>query len=364
MENPIIKVLSSQELSTTGFWKKLFGIDKRNCFLKKFQKLISERSIAEISKEDINALYKECSMGFFAKNVLLLLKLTDLMEEVILETAKNFSFRYFGEEICHLLKIFELPYQTGQLKKARKKAFEILVKKAVEDRKFSDGEKEELAKASEYLMLNKEEVEKIYSQVVLSVVNNYINEAIKKGVWSPKDEEILLSFCKEFNILIDLDEKSKKLLERLRLAWEIERGNYPEYKVDINLRKEEICHFYEKATRLEYRKEVRRSSSRAYVSFRVMKGVYLTQGFGGHTYSTEVLKEVDQGTVYLTNKRILFQGRKRNISIPFSKILTFEPQKTGVIIHKDSGKPIHLEFENSDIFNLLLSKFLENGQEN
>ena len=365
-KDPITKILSSKRFPATGGWKRFFGVDKKNCFLRKFQSLISKKNITEISKEDIDALYKECHIGFLAKKILLPLELVDLMEEAILETAKSFSFRYFGKGIHHLLRIFELPYRTGQLKKAREKAFEILVEKAVEDRKFSDEEKEELRKASLYLMLDRKEKQKIYSKAVLKAVNNYINEAIRKGVWSPKDEEILLSFCKEFNVLIDLDEKTKRILDRLMTAWKIEKGDLPEYEVDINLKKGEVCHFYKKATRFEYKKKVKRSGGRTHFTFRVMKGVYLTQGFGGHTYSEEVLEEVDQGIIYLTNKRILFQGDRKNINIPLSKILTFEPQQTGTIIHKDSGKPIYFEFENSDVFNLLLSKLLENeqGQEN
>ncbi|MFA6602006.1 MAG: hypothetical protein WCT02_04080 [Candidatus Paceibacterota bacterium] len=59
------------------------------------------------------------------------------------------------------------------------------------------------------------------------------------------------------------------------------------------------------------------------IGFRVMKGVYVGS-YAGQSESTKEWRAIDQGTVTLTNKRILFKGNKENRTIPISKILSID----------------------------------------
>ena len=54
--------------------------------------------------------------------------------------------------------------------------------------------------------------------------------------------------------------------------------------------------------------------------------------------TTEELKQIDTGTLYITNKRLLFNGSVRNVSVTFKKILQFTLYKDGLRIEKDSGR--------------------------
>lgn len=59
------------------------------------------------------------------------------------------------------------------------------------------------------------------------------------------------------------------------------------------------------------------------IGFRVMKGVYVGS-YAGQSESTKEWRAIDQGTVTLTNKRILFKGIKENRTISISKILSID----------------------------------------
>jgi hypothetical protein len=73
-------------------------------------------------------------------------------------------------------------------------------------------------------------------------------------------------------------------------------------------------------------------------SFRVAKGVYFRVGaFGAQSQSHEELKEVDQGLLTLTNKRLLFTGAKRTSEYNLAKIISIEPYKDGIAV-RTSGR--------------------------
>lgn len=69
-------------------------------------------------------------------------------------------------------------------------------------------------------------------------------------------------------------------------------------------------------------------------SFRVAKGVSLRVG-GFRAQSHEEIKNIDSGTLTLTNKRIVFSGTKRNTNIPLRKIISLEPYNDAIAIRRE-----------------------------
>jgi hypothetical protein len=73
-------------------------------------------------------------------------------------------------------------------------------------------------------------------------------------------------------------------------------------------------------------------------SFRIAKGVSFRVGaFGAQSESHDELKQVDRGTLTLTNKRLIFTGEKRSSEINLSKIISIEPYSDGIAL-KTSGR--------------------------
>jgi len=70
-------------------------------------------------------------------------------------------------------------------------------------------------------------------------------------------------------------------------------------------------------------------------SVRVAKGVYFRVG-GFRAESHEELRNIDQGTLTLTNKRLVFSGTKRTINIDLRKILSVEPYSDSIALRRES----------------------------
>ncbi len=71
-------------------------------------------------------------------------------------------------------------------------------------------------------------------------------------------------------------------------------------------------------------------------SFRVAKGVYFrVGGFSARSESQEELRKIDQGTLALTDKRLVFSGAKRTINIDLRKIVSVEPYSDGIAIRRE-----------------------------
>ncbi len=76
-------------------------------------------------------------------------------------------------------------------------------------------------------------------------------------------------------------------------------------------------------------------------SFRVAKGVYFRLGaFNAQSESHEEIRTIDSGTLTLTNKRLIFSGNKRTVSMDIRKILSVHPYRDAVAIRKEGREKI------------------------
>lgn len=72
-------------------------------------------------------------------------------------------------------------------------------------------------------------------------------------------------------------------------------------------------------------------------TFRVAKGVsFRLGGVSARSESHEELRNIDKGTLVLTNKRLIFIGSKRTTNIALNKIIALEPYKDGVASQREN----------------------------
>lgn len=68
-------------------------------------------------------------------------------------------------------------------------------------------------------------------------------------------------------------------------------------------------------------------------SIRIAKGVRISTG-GFQAESREELRQIDQGTLTLTNKRFVFTGGKRTISVGLAQIVSVEGYRHGIALNR------------------------------
>jgi len=74
-----------------------------------------------------------------------------------------------------------------------------------------------------------------------------------------------------------------------------------------------------------------------------MKGVRWRVGsFAPTRVTRDELALIDAGTLYITNKRVIFQGGKKNSAIRLVALIAFQPYSDGLVLEKASGRSPHL----------------------
>ena len=273
-----------------------------------------------------------------------------------------------ADAIAHLQALFGISDQVhNQIHQAVcKKVYEASVKEVLSDAHLSGQEKAFLEKIGKDLELPEEMKKRIYEQEAASLVRAKVNATIEDGMLSPEEEDELNTIASSLGASISHDEASQAVLRRYRLMWRIKSGEMPTVHVDINLQRGEVCYFYQVAEWHETRK-VRTGVTYAGPSMRIKiaKGLYWNMGhIRGSASTADVMQMVDAGVVYLTNKRILFCGARKNLSIKLGKILDFTPYSDGVCIQKDAGKNPLLKFSDGvDIFCAMLARAISDDNE-
>lgn len=107
--------------------------------------------------------------------------------------------------------------------------------------------------------------------------------------------------------------------------------------------------FLEEKTTFAEPRAVRKNTGSG-MGFRLMKGVYLG-GYSGKSESNQEWKAIDQGTVTITNKRIIFRGSKENKTITISKVISVNSTLDSIeLTIEDKNKLVSFAVENPYIW--------------
>lgn len=357
-----INIFRQKTLSKTSFFQKLFKqIPEENAVIE-LNNLLATKPLLRIHPKDIEEIEKKYLVNLgktFKPNLeeFYAVYLNHCLADKVLSEEEL-------KELNHLKQIFNLEDKT--IDKLHVKIGENIYKKsfteAVSDGRLTISEKEFLSKLEQTLRLPKDLADKISTEAKHTYIQNYVTKIISDERLSPTEEQELQIIAGSLNVNIRFDDKTKEQLRKLKLYWALENLDLPVIQAGIAIQKSEYCHL--KITNVswyELRSVRQRSSSRGYSSrIKIAKGFYLRAGSSrSQTYSTDTMKLIDRGTLYLTNKRIIFTGTKKNSNIRIDKILNYTPYTDGVEIGKETGiSPTLKMTENADIFCMMLERLL------
>lgn len=121
----------------------------------------------------------------------------------------------------------------------------------------------------------------------------------------------------------------------------------PQVGVGVNLGPGEVCHWTGRASWYEFRKITKRIDYHGVtVSVPIAKGIRYRMGSIAPSAAREDrLVPIDDGVIYVTSKRLFFDGNKQNTSIPWRNLPGIQLFQGGLILDKSSGKDAHLMIE-------------------
>jgi hypothetical protein len=253
------------------------------------------------------------------------------------------------------------PETSEVLNKVATEVYKKAVNEVLADGSITEEERAFLARLESQLTIPADASQRIYDEIRKQVFQSKVDAITSDQRISPEEQAELELLAKNLNISVTMDETTRSLLDKYRLFWFIENVKPPELRVDINLQMGEVCHFNTPCSWSEFRKaRVSYGYSGPTMRVKIAQGIYWRAGnLAVRPVSQDELTLIETGTLYLTNKRLVFIGARKSTSIRLPKILDFEAYSDGVFIKKDSGKSPFLGFaENIDVFCVILGRVL------
>jgi hypothetical protein len=221
-------------------------------------------------------------------------------------------------------------------------------KKAVEevlrDGRLSPSERKALERFAADLRLSETAQRAIMEPAARAALVRAADQVAADERLSPDEDRALVLLSQELGVPLEFDARRRRQLERMALFWSIENGQAPVYDVPITLQKGERCHYVSGADWYELRtKTVRVNYSGFSTSIRICKGVrYRVGTITPQRVTRDELTFIDRGTVYFTNKRVIFDGQKKNSTIRHTALIGFQTYADGLVLEKATGKSPHL----------------------
>jgi hypothetical protein len=157
--------------------------------------------------------------------------------------------------------------------------------------------------------------------------------------YAEDEEAYVTGLAKSLGITIAHDSATAANLARFRLLAQIDAGNLPSVPVSILLKRAEVCHFAGTAAYHRIKTVTKRIDyGGPTASIGLMKGVRWRLGsITVQRVTTDLMTQLDTGTLYLTSARLLFDGAKKNTTLPLRTITNFTVFKDGLKVEKETG---------------------------
>lgn len=363
-EKQIMKIFNLKSLQKPSFFQRLFKSQPSENAIIEVNNLLAknEPDIKQISVDDVieisDRYNTDLRRKFKARRIELF---TDYLHYCLSDS--RLTDREM-EQLYHLRDVLMLSEVDVNevIEQESAKVYAKHVRAAVSDGELAEVEKQNLERLKNELLLSKEVANEIYSKSASEILQRFVDGAISDERISPDEERQLNQIARNLGIDLQMDEKSRAVLDRYKLYWQIENGDLPTINPDINIQKSEQLYFTTFVHWLEERKVVkRRNYAGPTARIKLAKGVYYRLGsLRTNNMSNDEWRRIDSGRIYLTNKRLIFMGAKGNKTIRLNSILAINPFSNGVDIQKERGKSPFLEFSNDvDIFSMIMTRLMD-----
>jgi hypothetical protein len=226
-------------------------------------------------------------------------------------------------------------------------AYGRAVERVLADGQVSDEEWAGLESLKSAIALPDGVHEAIFGEKAKNTYQKALSEVIADRRVSPIEQKHLAALAKSLHIDVTLDGELQAKLDAFASYWRVENGDIPTIDVPINLQKGERAYWKGQVEWHELRTRTTRIGySGPTLSIPIVKGLRWRVGsFAPHRMTREELTRIDSGILYVTSKRIIFDGSLKNNSLRYSSILSFQVFSDGIAVDKASGRSPYFLFQ-------------------
>jgi hypothetical protein len=221
----------------------------------------------------------------------------------------------------------------------KKRNFRKALEKALADGVLTNDEVSYLEERSDELGVDQQYVDRIRREHFNKQVALIKDRIQKTRRLSPDDEARIEKLADDLRMELDIGPEFN--IMRFLWAWENRHPVSPEpIAAGILLARNEACYL---AARAKWRQvktfKERAGSSGFSSSIRIMKGLSYRSSTLKPRYRTwEGMHDVSDGTLYVTSKKVMFDGARRSTSIPYGKLVSLQLYTDGIELKKSTGK--------------------------
>jgi tellurite resistance protein len=269
-------------------------------------------------------------------------------------------------QIKHLQKLLRITpaVHTSVYNKTAGSAYRKAVSAAIADGRLTDDERRALDEAALAMGLTDAARDAVNKDVIGRMIQGRYDEALSDRVLSPDEDRELNDLASALGVTITHDAATESHLNAYRMMWRVRFGDLPTFDPGINLQRGETCYMQRAVEWHEMRRQrVGVGYSGPTMRVKIAKGIYWRAGtLGVKPLTRDALVRIDSGTVFITNKRLLFMGTMKNVTVKLDRILDVTKYTDGVGIEKDSGKsPVLLFGAAIDLFCAILARAIDDN---
>jgi hypothetical protein len=332
------------EVASRGALARFFRVGAKSSAQQELVNLFARSPLSDVTPEVVSRVLEQHKVRTAGARELL----RDLWRQALVEFIKDDVLT--DEEVTYLadlrrvLTLSETESETI-LDQAVTARYGKELSEAVADGKVSPEEQDRLERLVVGLRLSKETRAKLNQLQVDKFAGEHAKILAADHRVSTQELQQLEELGAALGVTdIQLDKATKATLARSYQLWLIENGQPPAIPIDIALQKGEEAYFTTSARWAELRtKTVKVTYSGSTASIRIMKGVRWRVGsITPHRVTQEQLTLLDAGRLYITNKRVMFRGSKKNVALPlssliairvFSDCIQFEKATAAALLH-------------------------------
>lgn len=203
------------------------------------------------------------------------------------------------------------------------------------------------------LPISQQGANEAYYYVLNRAAHNFLNDGMLSDDEQKKIDRYVNTLALPLNNLpASLQESEIEKLGQAAVLKNLQRGVLPQksFSAPIMLgRSETILWAFNGVTVYEEKIEREWVGRNRGMSFRVCRGVYYrTGGSKGHAVEHASMQPIGTGTLYVTNKNLIFHSMMKGMKIPYKKIIGVNPYSDGIEIHRDGATAKRLTMQGFD----------------
>lgn len=343
-----------------SFFARLFGIkDCRNAFIEINNAIASVQRPALVDAEKIKIIHNKygteclsrltpqsgklysCYLKFlFAALTKAELSKIGLADLRAIQIAFNLSDEY----------VAQLNFQTGQL------IYRQALLKALSDETIDEREEVELLHLGRQLNLDENTISELFASELQRLITEKVNDALEDGEFSPSEELHIKTLCDRFNISPIYEDALQASINEARDIWKARHGELNAINTDLALMRNEVCYEYMPIEWWEVRRNAFTTMRTHNLQFDRPRPSSIAMSYA--PILEDCLLQIDSGTLYITNKRVLFVGESNTSTIPYKKIIKVIQYRDGIKINKGSGRSPYLIGDHTLILGALINRLI------